>query len=147
MGHTAETRKRAYEKIKQCRNRWFQAHGPCVLCGSWEKLELDHIDPSTKVSHRVWSWSENRRAEELLKCQILCEACHMSKTREQLKLENTGIPCYGRRKISDEEIVCAKKLRAEGLLLREVATFFNVSASTLSVLTRRSTLKSRQLGT
>ena len=52
----------------------------CVKCGSTTDLEIDHIDPSTKVSHRVWSWSAERRAIELAKCQVLCRKCHDEKT-------------------------------------------------------------------
>ncbi len=53
----------------------------CVKCGSVENLELDHIDPETKVNHAIWSWSEVRRNEELAKCQVLCEVCHLEKTK------------------------------------------------------------------
>ena len=58
------------------------ANGPCVKCGCWDldQLEVDHIDPNTKVSHRVWSWSKERRENELAKCQVLCRACHLTKT-------------------------------------------------------------------
>lgn len=50
---------------------------------SSEKLELDHIDPSTRVSHAVWSWAKNRREEELAKCQVLCHDCHVKKTNKE----------------------------------------------------------------
>ena len=52
----------------------------CVVCGSKEFLEIDHIDPATKISHRIWSWSEERRSEELSKCQTLCFDHHKVKT-------------------------------------------------------------------
>lgn len=52
----------------------------CVNCGSLDKLELDHIDPSTKIDSHIWSWSITRREEELVKCQVLCHTCHLEKT-------------------------------------------------------------------
>lgn len=55
----------------------------CARCSSVNKLELDHIEPELKVSHRVWTWTKVKRLEELNKCQILCESCHMDKTLEQ----------------------------------------------------------------
>lgn len=55
----------------------------CVNCNSTENLELDHIDPNTKVSHNIWSWSKERREEEIAKCQVLCKTCHLNKTIEQ----------------------------------------------------------------
>ena len=52
----------------------------CKHCGSKENLELDHIDPALKDTHRIWSWSASRRDREIAKCQVLCKACHLSKT-------------------------------------------------------------------
>ena len=64
------------------KTKWILEHGPCS-CGSWDDLEVDHVDPSTKVSHRIWCWTEAKRELELSKCQVLCNACHLKKTLEQ----------------------------------------------------------------
>ena len=72
------------------RAAWFAENGPCAKCGSWERLELDHIDRATKVDHHIWSWSEKRRAAELAKCQVLCRSCHIDKTREE---NRSKAPC------------------------------------------------------
>jgi hypothetical protein len=78
---------REYQKnwIKERRDRWFEENGPCCTCGSWINLELDHEDPSTKISHRVWSWSQERRDKELEKCRALCRICHRNKTSAELR--------------------------------------------------------------
>ena len=78
--------KREYNRVWMAARRayWF-ADKFCVKCGSKEKLENHHIDPSTKVSHCVWSWSQQRRDAELAKCEVLCEGCHQNKTNIQLK--------------------------------------------------------------
>lgn len=68
------------EWVAARKRTWLQANGPCVVCGSWEGLEVDHIQPNLKVTHKVWSWSEAKRAVELAKCQVLCENCHKQKT-------------------------------------------------------------------
>lgn len=52
----------------------------CAQCGSIDRLELDHIDPTTKVSSNIWSWSKPRREAEIAKCQWLCSACHALKS-------------------------------------------------------------------
>lgn len=65
---------------KKRREDWFLENGPCRECQSWNRLELDHIDPSTKISHNIWSWRYERRTEELRKCQPLCHDCHKKKT-------------------------------------------------------------------
>lgn len=62
------------------RAKWLAENGPCVKCGSMEQLEVDHIDRTKKVDHKVWSWTEVRRLEELAKCQVLCRECHKKKT-------------------------------------------------------------------
>lgn len=61
---------------------WIRNNGPCKRCGSWDNLEIDHIDRNIKISHRIWSWTEARRLNELAKCQVLCEKCHLVKSRE-----------------------------------------------------------------
>ena len=69
--------------IRERRERWLAANGPCAQCGSLNELEVDHVDPATKVSHGVWSWSEPRRTAELAKCQVLCRVCHQKKTTSE----------------------------------------------------------------
>lgn len=77
------------------RAEWLAANGPCVFCGSSERLEVDHIDPATKTSHNVWSWSRERREEELAKCRVLCYDCHKKVTSEQRRAK-TKHGTYGR---------------------------------------------------
>lgn len=65
----------------------------CDDCGSKEKLELHHKNRDEKVTHRVWSWSLDRRKEETSKCSILCFSCHKIRTQEQFRKigpENTS---------------------------------------------------------
>lgn len=76
---------RAYQRrwIADRKAAWLAEHGPCVQCGSVERLEVDHIDPTLKVrarDHAIWSYSAEHRAAELAKCQVLCHACHLEKT-------------------------------------------------------------------
>ena len=94
MGHTPESRARELEKRRTRRENWFLENGPCVECGSDKNLHLDHIDPSTKVSHKIWSWSESRMLEELAKCQVLCRPCHEEKTAKE-NSERQGGPKHG----------------------------------------------------
>lgn len=44
---------------------------------------MHHKDPTKKVSHRIWSWSKQRRELELKKCVVLCGECHKEATRLQ----------------------------------------------------------------
>lgn len=68
-------------RIKRLREEWFAKNGPCVKCGSSKDLQVDHVDSTKKVTHRVWSWSKIRREAELAKCQVLCAECHRDKSR------------------------------------------------------------------
>lgn len=58
--------------------------GKCARCGSTERLEFDHIDPSTKrfgiCSDLSRAWAD--LLEEVAKCQLLCKPCHVAKGRE-----------------------------------------------------------------
>jgi hypothetical protein len=71
--------------VRKRREDWFKENGPCVDCGIWEGLELDHLDRTTKVDHKVWSWSKPRRIKELAKCVVRCEKCHGKHTAEQCR--------------------------------------------------------------
>lgn len=75
--------KREYQRkwIAKRRSDFF-SDKVCVKCGSSECLQLDHIDPKTKVSNSIWSWSKERREAEIKKCQVLCENCHKTKSIE-----------------------------------------------------------------
>lgn len=87
------------EKRKEYARHWmknrrdsFFSGKTCVICGRTDSLELDHINPETKVSHRIWSWSEPRRLKELAKCQVLCSLCHQEKTIRQQPITNGWTP-------------------------------------------------------
>ena len=94
-----ESRKSWYRSVvKKRRADWLKANGPCVQCGSLNDLEVDHIDPATKIHHGVWSWREDRRIAELAKCQVLCSKCHLKKTIAYRKEIN---PSAKRRKVGE----------------------------------------------
>lgn len=73
--------------------------GKCAECGGVNNLEIDHIDPTTKVTNvtTLWnkSWEEINR--ELAKCQLLCTEHHQEKsahegsqTKNRLRGEENG---------------------------------------------------------
>lgn len=86
MSYKNKEKQREYQRLWLLKQRaeWIHENGPCANCGSTEKLEVDHIDGTKKVNHRVWSWSKERRAAELKKCQVLCNSCHKQKTKNDL---------------------------------------------------------------
>ena len=91
MGHTKFTREKAYKKQLAIKFNWLLENGPCKICGSRINLEVDHIDRSKKKDHKVWTWSPQKREEELAKCQVLCYTCHKEKTsRENSKPKICG---------------------------------------------------------
>jgi 5-methylcytosine-specific restriction endonuclease McrA len=84
MGYKDPNKQREFNRrwIAERKATWIKKNGPCVKCGSDKDLEVDHIDPATKTSHNVWSWTLERRNAELVKCQVLCYECHLNKTIE-----------------------------------------------------------------
>lgn len=86
MPYRDSARQAAYQAawLRRRREAWFATAGPCVRCGSTDDLELDHIDPTKKASHNVWSWRKERREAELAKCQVLCGVCHLAKSASEL---------------------------------------------------------------
>lgn len=86
MGYKDPDKQREFQRewMRKRRQKWIDKNGPCRQCGSSVKLEVDHIDPDTKLLNpaRLWSLSEAKRNAELAKCQVLCGACHYMKTIE-----------------------------------------------------------------
>lgn len=85
-----EYNKRRYWKLKA------EAHeflgGKCAECGNTDRLEMDHIDPSTKTVDvsRFCSMSRVRFLEELKLCQLLCHEHHKAKTIREKSVEHGG---------------------------------------------------------
>lgn len=100
--------------IRARRDKWLADNGPCVDCGSNINLEVDHVDPSMKVDHKVWSWSEDRRVGELDKCEVRCRECHKKKT----KRERTLPAEHGQMRMYSRGCRCSKCKHARGLYAR-----------------------------
>lgn len=60
--------------------------GKCVICGSSDKLEFDHINRNTKKYEisRMITYAYDVILEEIKKCQLLCNKCHVVKTLKEL---------------------------------------------------------------
>ena len=78
MGYSDPAYMRAYqaEWKKRRREEWLKEHGPCSKCGSGSQLNVHHIDPSIKFTHKIWTYSKEKREAELAKCIVLCDPCH-----------------------------------------------------------------------
>ena len=61
--------------------------GKCVQCGSTKALEFDHIDPKTKSFNISAGYNKPKEIleKELSKCQLLCNKCHIEKSKKDLK--------------------------------------------------------------
>lgn len=55
--------------------------GKCVVCGTTEDLDLDHINPVDKSFPigRLWSVKQSTYDAEVEKCQLLCKTHHKQK--------------------------------------------------------------------
>lgn len=82
MPYSDPEKQRQYQRERNAgiRKDWLDKNGPCKICGNTDRLEVDHIDPTTKVDHKVWTWAKERREKELAKCQVLCYICHLAKS-------------------------------------------------------------------
>lgn len=121
MPYSDPEKQREYQRLWMAKRRadWIAEHGPCVDCGSYEDLQVDHVDASVKVTHRVWSWSKARRGVELAKCVVRCNPCHVAKTTRN------GERHWGVR--ATEETVLA--IRASTATVRELASEYGMSSS------------------
>lgn len=63
-----------------------QLGGECVRCGTTERLQFDHVDPSSKLKPIILlfaSGSQTLLEAELEKCQLLCISCHTRKSNAE----------------------------------------------------------------
>jgi hypothetical protein len=112
---------------------WLKEHGPCIDCGTWDDLQVDHADASTKVTHRVWSWSKARRDAELAKCVVRCGPCHKAKTlacNENRRGERTGTA-----KLTAADVLTIRA--SETRPYRLIAEQYGVDASLVGLIIRR----------
>lgn len=112
MAYKDPERQREYQRQwqRQRRELWLRENGPCVDCGSSKDLEVDHVDPTTKVTHNVWSWRESRRREELAKCVVRCRECHALKS----KYEHAVGERHGQAKLTDALVLHLRNRVANG---------------------------------
>lgn len=124
---------REYQRgwVKSRRQKWIDANGPCKACGSSENLEVDHVDPIRKVSHRIWSWTAERREKELRKCQVLCRPCHRKKTvafNARIKVAKPGPT----RTLSDAAVLTIYQRVKAGESVRALGREYNISHSSIA---------------
>ena len=62
------------ERWRGVRRSILDARRCCQKCGSFDRLEVDHIVPE----------SEGGSALDLANLQVLCHSCHKEKTRQEL---------------------------------------------------------------
>lgn len=86
--HRVYQAKRFVERMALAKER---LGGKCVVCGTLEDLEFDHIDERTKVANvsEIANWSLVKFLSEVDKCQLLCRTCHIRKPK-QPKNEHGG---------------------------------------------------------
>lgn len=86
--------------------------GVCVICGSTDRLEFDHIDPTTKTFNigKMWSASDAVIEAELQKCQLLCYAHHRQKSGAEItaKAKHGGWTWAVKRKCPCEKCELAR---------------------------------------
>jgi hypothetical protein len=129
---------RAYQRDRyaRCRAEWFAANGPCVDCGSQEELQLDHVDPSQKISHKIWSWSPTRREAELSKCVIRCKPCHDRKSSGEKAVGQDN----GRSKVTEVQVMEIRETYAAGgVSIHFLSAHCGVSRSAIRQIINRET--------
>jgi hypothetical protein len=98
----------------------------CNTCGSTDNLEIDHIDWRLKTLDMARQWCSDLYFEELKKCQLLCNSCHIAKSKidkeeraEELELSFTHGTLYGATKKNCKCDACINLLEEHNKLRRE----------------------------
>jgi hypothetical protein len=60
--------------------------GTCVVCGTTDRLEINHIDPREKAFNPSRFWGKLADYwTEIDKCNLLCKDHHVEETRRQYR--------------------------------------------------------------
>lgn len=111
------------------RQRFIQKlRAKCSLCGSTDRLEIDHIN-STQKSFNIgarMSYKESTILEELSKCRLLCHECHIKKTKD----------CKdGPQKINaDTAIAICKEYINTPITQKDLAIKYGLAQTTISAI-------------
>lgn len=105
--------------------------GKCVVCGTTENLEFDHVERSTKIAAitDMISAPIEKFLAEVAKCQLLCHYHHVEKS----KTDGSFTPPvfkgadHPKSKIRREDVPAIRDMAADGKTQREIATAFGVS--------------------
>jgi hypothetical protein len=129
-------KRNAYQNawMQRRRNAWIAEHGPCIDCRSWDELQVDHVDASTKITHRIWSWSRVRREAELAKCVVRCKPCHEQKTvRNRERASQKPGENHTQAKLTRQQ---ADDIRTSVLTNAQLARLYRVHPSHISRIRR-----------
>lgn len=135
MPYKDPAQQREYQRVwqqevqRRRREEWFVVNGPCAYCDSWKNLQLDHKDPTQKVSHRIWSWSEVRRLSELKKCQALCHTCHKIKSATECARGEAN----GSSKLTEQDV---REIRMSDDSLRTLGQRYGVAHNVIDRIKR-----------
>jgi 5-methylcytosine-specific restriction endonuclease McrA len=129
---------RAYQAAWMAKRRaGFFADKSCAACGSRERLELDHVDPSKKTSHSIWSWSPERREAEIAKCQVLCRPCHQLKSIDDLAAMRLAGRKVVSTKLTEDDVRAIRAEAARGVSLRTLGMRFGVDKTAIHKVVAR----------
>lgn len=78
--------------------------GACVVCGTSDSLEVDHINKTEKSFNISKKMSVKNNSTELDKCQLLCQKHH----REKTSRENSGFTHGTRHGYMNHRCTCPK---------------------------------------
>lgn len=144
MGYVGQ-QKRDYQKawMQKRRQAWIDENGPCIDCGSFEDLEVDHVDATTKKFNpaQIWSRKAEVRLAELAKCVVRCNSCHVVKTvlnKETSHFKEAHPSAYFTQEIVDEIRI---RYAAKNISIRKLAEEYNSSRATIHDILKFKTWK------
>lgn len=122
---------RAWEK-KRADEALALLGGVCVVCGTAENLDFDHIDPKTKLFRikAMLRTSAEKFWAEVAKCQLLCRPHHIEKSNAEGSTLKRGED-QGGSKLKEVDIPRIRELARLGYSQRAMAKEFGVARRTI----------------
>lgn len=111
--------------------------GACVICGTTNNLDFDHVDPTTKlftISSGL-SRTESVFWAEVAKCQLLCRPHHVEKSSSEISEAQLGNK-NANFKLRDLDIKYIRELSRLGHSQRAIGREFGVTHQTIGDILR-----------
>lgn len=125
--------------LKSRRVDWLSKNGPCIDCGSTEKLMVTRKDFSKSADSHLWSYTESRRDILLRSFVVRCRACARRAINSHLRDIGVGRRGTGSTKLRNQDVWAIRGRLLGKESIRNIARDFGIVHQVVQSIQRGTT--------